>query len=87
MKFTVVWSEDAECQLAEIWLAAADRRAVTEATDRIDGELRRQADTAGEERSTTRRIFFPPPLVVYYIVSTEDRLATVFDIFRIRHAD
>jgi hypothetical protein len=29
IRFTVVWHEDAQNQLAEIWIRAADRHAVT----------------------------------------------------------
>ena len=82
MRFTVTWSEDAECRLAEIWLAASDRRTVTEATSRIDDELGRHADTVGEGRSATRRIFFVPPLAIEFRVSTDDRLATVFAVWQ-----
>lgn len=82
MKFTVTWSEDAKRKLMELWIAAADRRAITDATNRIDTELRRHADTAGEERSTTRRIFFAPPLAIEFRISMDDRLATVFAVWR-----
>ncbi len=36
MTFTVVWSEPAERELMEIWLAADDRSQVTEAAYEID---------------------------------------------------
>lgn len=82
MRFTVTWTEDAECALARIWLAADARRAVAEASDHIDHELRRHADTSGEERFAGKRIFFVPPLAVFYDISTEDRIATVFDVWQ-----
>jgi hypothetical protein len=40
MRYTVLWEPSAEAELAQIWLDAADRRAVQEAADRIDSTLR-----------------------------------------------
>jgi hypothetical protein len=36
MNFTVIWVYDAQDQLAEIWMAAADRSAVSAASHRLD---------------------------------------------------
>jgi hypothetical protein len=61
MKFTVLWSRNAEDKLALLWLSSVDRRAVTDATNKIDIALSAQAETAGESRpagpaySTKRR--------------------------------
>lgn len=40
MRFTVVWSPVAQDQLAEIWVRATDRAAITQASHRIDQLLR-----------------------------------------------
>jgi hypothetical protein len=36
MKYSVVWRPFAQHQLATIWLRAADRQSVTDASDEID---------------------------------------------------
>ena len=43
MSYEVIWTTDAEQDLAAEWLAAPDRTAVTAAVDRIDRELARFA--------------------------------------------
>ena len=39
IRFTVVWLRDGRDELAERWLAAADRNAITRAAHVIDREL------------------------------------------------
>jgi hypothetical protein len=39
MKYTVVWVPSAEQELAALWIAAADRREVTQAANDIDQRL------------------------------------------------
>ena len=38
-RHTVVWLQDAQDELAQIWLDSDDREAVTQATSRIDSVL------------------------------------------------
>jgi hypothetical protein len=49
-RYTVVWHVDAENELAEQWLAANDRDAVTLATNTIDSHLAADADRKGDCR-------------------------------------
>jgi hypothetical protein len=49
MKYTVVWMEVAQNDLAAIWMAAADRPAVTQAAHRIEQSLKFDAETKGQE--------------------------------------
>ena len=39
MRYTVQWRRTAEATLADIWLRAVDRQAVTRATHEVDREL------------------------------------------------
>lgn len=39
MKYTVVWNETAEVDLAALWIEADDRQAIADAADRIDRDL------------------------------------------------
>jgi hypothetical protein len=77
MSFTVVWNPSAESQLAEIWMAAADRGRVAGAANTIDRELRRSPQTVGESRAANRRLVVFAPLAVAFKVREEDRMVTV----------
>jgi plasmid stabilization system protein ParE len=83
MKFTVIWSPDAENDLAEIWLAANDRPDVTAAGDRIDALLQEDAHLHGESRRDRCRILFVSPLAIDFEVIAEDRVARVLTVWRI----
>ena len=77
MHYTVLWSENAENQLAETWLTAPDRRAVTQAQADIDAELAHvplQKATHVAEGLYRLRI---APLQVLFDVSEADRLVRV----------
>ena len=66
MKYTVVWLDTVRDELTNIYLAAADKKAVSAASDRIDRELRIDPDRkvapfGGEWRVMSLRL----RLVVY----------------------
>ena len=48
--FSIVWTPDAENDLAAVWLAAADRAAVTEAARDVELDLQRDPLAIGESR-------------------------------------
>ncbi len=66
MIFTVVWKPTATSELADIWLNAEERAAVTAAAHQIDSSLRTDPFAQGESRSGNRRILFIPPLGIDY---------------------
>jgi plasmid stabilization system protein ParE len=82
MRYTVLWSPDAEGDLASIWLAATDRADVTAAGDRIDVLLREDAHLQGESRHGRLRILFVLPLAVDFEVLEDDRIARVLTVWR-----
>jgi len=64
MKYTVIWSPEAERQLTTIWLDVENRVAVTKASNEIDLLLKTDPETRGESKrkenttcSTSRCIF------------------------------
>lgn len=76
--YTVEWTADAESELAAIWLAAADRAAVTAAAHRIDHDLATFPLIVGESRAApVQRIVFFEPLYVEYDVIEDDRKVLV----------
>jgi hypothetical protein len=58
--FTVVWTSSAQNLLAERWLAAVGRRAVTKAVATIDAALAHDPAEKGEHLSEGLRQFVSP---------------------------
>jgi hypothetical protein len=83
MKWTVVWLGTTEDELAEIWLRAEDRQAITVASHQIDQELRKDADQKGEDFYGDR-VFQSGPLAVVFELSPDDRLVRITQVMRIR---
>ncbi len=81
MKFTPDWSP-IEQELAQIWLNAPDRQAVTEAAYEIDRLLTRDPLNAGESREGNTRILIVEPLAVYYDVILDDHRVLIWQIWR-----
>lgn len=84
MKFTVGWQPVAEGRLADLWAAARNRTAVTQAAHRIERLLESDAVTAGESRTPGRvpeqSVPFDAPLSVIFEVNEvvrEVRILTV----------
>jgi hypothetical protein len=82
MKFTVLWSSNAEAKLARLWFASNSRQAIADASDKIDISLSTSADTAGESRLSSRRIVHESPLGVLYSVDIDDRKVLVLDVWQ-----
>ena len=76
MRFTVTWHPSAEAELAEIWLAAPDREAVTQAVHAIDQLLATEPLKLGEEFYGDR-ILVALPLAVTYTVNEQDRTVQI----------
>ena len=77
MRFTVIWSQVAQNQLAELWLNAADRNAVTQASHQIDQLLAIDPDQQGDDFYGDWLLVVPPLQVVYRIVT--DDMQVVID--------
>jgi plasmid stabilization system protein ParE len=81
MKYTVRWVPIAEQELAAIWLASADREAVTRAAHRLDQRLRTTPFSLGESRqSSLSRIAFEPPLAIEFEVIEDDKKVRVLAV-------
>jgi hypothetical protein len=78
--FTVVWSPFALDRLAELWLRAADRNAVTAAGHRIDQLLRVDPHTRGVPFFGDR-VIHVPPLRAAFSVNRMDTIVDVFDVW------
>jgi plasmid stabilization system protein ParE len=80
MRFTVTWHPSAEQELAEIWLRAADRQSVTQATNMIDQPLASDPLAHGEEFYGDR-ILVASPLAVTYSVRQQDRTVQILQVW------
>ena len=66
MRYTVVWTRMATNHLANLWMAAPDRQAVTDAADRLEVALRK--DPISNATSLGR-----------FYVRTDDPIAVLFE--------
>ena len=80
MRYTVTWKPSVKQRLADIWMTAPDRRAVTEAANAIDRSLQVGPLDQGESRSGTARILIVLSLAVVYDVREHDRLVEVLSV-------
>lgn len=77
MRYTVIWTDSAEQNLAAVWLAAPDRNAVTSAANIVDQLLADDPETRGETRFDTVRSLVIVPLGVDFEIVELDRIVYV----------
>jgi hypothetical protein len=81
VKYTVRWTRKARLQqLAQIWLDAPDRNAVTAAANEVDRLLAANPCDMGESRAGGLRVLIVEPLIVGYMVFEDDLRVIVFSI-------
>jgi len=80
MRFSIRWKRAARDRLAEVWLSAPDRNAVTDACAHVEQLLQADPFHVGEARLGTDRILFVSPLVVHYTVILDDQKVVVLDV-------
>jgi len=85
MKWTVVWTKEAEDELADLWIRDDERAAITSAAYRIEHELRTDADLKGEDFYGDR-IYQYGPLAVAFELQPDDRFVRVIQVMRIKQA-
>ncbi len=84
MNYTVQFDPPAEQDLAGIWTASADKKAVTEAAAWLEVRLTREPLRLGESRSSSvHRVVFRNPLGFEYEVVEDDKLVLVHAVFAI----
>ena len=85
-RYTVVWLERSQNQLAQIWVDSSVRKAITAAADKIDSELAYDPDTKGSKETEGLRRLRVPPLTVLFEVRSEDRIVEVGSVKQIRRS-
>ena len=76
-RYAVRWLEDAENELADIWLNAPDRRAITTAQAAVDRLLAASPMSQGIELAEGLRRLTVAPLTVFYSIRQAERLVEV----------
>jgi mRNA-degrading endonuclease RelE of RelBE toxin-antitoxin system len=76
-RYNVVWSADAIDELAEIWLQASDRAAVTSAQAAIDRQLALDPSVLSTEVAEGLHKLVVAPLKVYFEVDEGSRLIKI----------
>jgi hypothetical protein len=82
VNYRIVWQPHVEQLLIELWLAAPDRPAISEAVDALEVEFRRDPLVLGEERENGARIVFAGPLALLIQVELSQRIVFVKNIWR-----
>lgn len=73
MRYTVVWTPDAERELAAVWLAAADREGVTAAVHQLEQDICASPLSVGESRrSSIERVAYLTPVGLTFLVVVDD---------------
>lgn len=80
MRFTVIWSQFAQDQLALLWLSTADRTAVTTAQHQVDQLLRVDPDQQGVPFFGSR-LLLVSPLHVLFTINWMDMQVEVYDVW------
>jgi hypothetical protein len=73
IRYTVVWREDVQNDLAQLWLNSPIRQQLTAAADRVDAELLIDAHLKGEVLREGGRSLTCPPLIARFRIDEGDR--------------
>lgn len=80
MKYRLVFRRRASRSLADIWLAATDKDAVTRASHRLELHLRNDPLNTGESRTGRMRVVYLDPIVAFYYVDEVAGKVIVVDV-------
>jgi hypothetical protein len=81
-RFTVVWWQFATRRLADLWLEATDKAAITHAADEIDRRLAVDPLSCAEHRHEELCGLTIDPLTVQFTIDDHDRLVKVWTVRR-----
>ena len=81
MRYTVVWTQYALDALADAWIQASDRAAVTSASDPVDPELEVNPDSKGVDFYGDRLLVVDSFLHVIFRVEPPKLRVTVLDVW------
>ena len=79
-RYAVIWSVDAEADLARLWLEDADRNALAVAANELDRQLSHAPEQKGVHLAEGLRTIDQPPLRVIFELSHFDRVVRVVKV-------
>lgn len=82
-RYTVVWHEKAEAELARLWLESLDLKSITTAANSVDSILKSDPEFYGmpEDDKLRRLVVFP--LSVLFHVRDDDRVVEITAVERV----
>ncbi|HEY3392241.1 MAG TPA: hypothetical protein VGK58_06025 [Lacipirellulaceae bacterium] len=79
-RYTVTATRKAENDLANLWMRASDRAAVSNAANTIDRMLREDASLKGCDAALGLRQLIVSPLIADFTVDDADRKVTIWSL-------
>lgn len=79
MMFTVVWHKQALGELANAWLATADKQQLSDSVNRVDATLRLNPKVKGVDFYGDR-LLVVVPLAVVFAIREEDRIVEILQV-------
>jgi len=83
MRYTVIWLPDTLNELADVWLRAFDREAVSAASAEVDRLLGYDPVSQGESREDNTRVLLIKPLGIEFEINDGDRKVIVNSVWNI----
>ena len=81
METDIVWMDDAQSDLAEIWMdRVAHRNRITRSADELEEMIAADPEGAGESREEEDRVVFVGCLKVRYYYDAERKVAIVLGV-------
>jgi hypothetical protein len=80
IRYTVLWKQEAEDELAKIWCDHSDRQSVSNAADEFDNDLKNDAHKKGFLFSQHVRSVTKSPLNIYFEIDEADRKVAVIGV-------
>jgi plasmid stabilization system protein ParE len=80
VRFSIIWSDNAYQDLAEIYLAVGDAPTLDYAIKRIEKELQVDPDTKGRTTNDGDRLYRYDPLLVFYCFDLEAREVEILQV-------
>jgi hypothetical protein len=84
MRYQVLWQEEAEEALLEIWATAEDSAVVAEAANQLNALLANDPESAGESRGDRGRIVFVRPLAAMLEVNADALTVVVTRVWQFK---
>lgn len=81
MNYTVAWSRDAIDQVTLVWLAAANRNAVTQAAHRLELALADQPFIGTRRNSSVNRTATDYPLGIDFEIIEDDKKVRIIRVW------